>query len=275
MTMPRRILPTIVAGLLLATGVRPAAAAPLGLLAGAADLRQQVKEPVFAWVFTLVEADSLGAWDAADLQAFSAGWEQPSDFPLERLVSFRREELPEARRIVREGLVCDRLVTITLDTPRLDMPMPYSILGYHPGTLSFGSPVVVREWRVGDREVTVRESGGSRRALVRGLVVFEVVDGWTILDVDGWLDSLLGRNLDDAATVGFAVTRGEGRIFGVGNSVGREGRFIYGELDFREGTVAPHGRPLARAVAGLVRRWSDPPAERRASVWAPYDAASE
>jgi hypothetical protein len=265
----------LAAVLLLLGSAAPTRAAPLGLILDAADLRAQVKEPVFAWVFALVDADSLGAWGSADLQAFSAAWEQPSDFPVERLVSFRREALPEPQRIVRSGLVCDRLVTITLDAPRLDMPMPYSILGYHPGTLSFGSPVVVREWRVGEREVTVRDGGGSRRATVRGLIVFELIEGWTVLDVDGWLDSLLGRNLDDAATVGFAVTRGEGRILGVGNSVGREGRFIYGELDFREGTVAPHGRPLARAVAGLVRRWSDPPATRRSAVWDGYDAATE
>ena len=273
--MPQGALTRLAAALLLLGSAASVCAAPWGLILDTADLRAQVKEPVFAWVFSLVDADSLGVWSTADLQAFSAGWEQPSDFPLERFVSFRREALPEPQRIVRAGLVCDRLVTITLDAPRLDMPMPYSILGYHPGTLSFGSPVVVREWRVGEREVTVRDRGGSRRATVQGLVVFEVIEGWTVLDVDGWLDSLLGRNLDDAATVGFAVTRGEGRILGVGNSVGREGRFIYGELDFQEGTVAPHGRPLARAVAGLVRRWSDPPSDRRTAAWAGYEATSE
>jgi hypothetical protein len=172
-------------------------------------------------------------------------------------------------------VTCERRITISLDMPRLDMPMPYSILGYHPGTLSFGSPVVVREWRLGERQVTVREEDGSRRATLQGLVVFEIVSGWTVLDVDGWLDTLLGRKLDDAATVGFAAARGDERIIGVGNSIGREGRFIFGELDFREGTVAPHGQPLARAVAGIVRRISDPPSDRRTAVWTGYDAGSE
>ncbi len=259
---------------LLLSGPRAGAAdAHLGLVPGEDYLRTQVVEPVFAWVFQLVEADSLGAWTAADVQAFADGWEHPSDFPLERLAGFRREVLPDSLRMVREGLTCDRLVVIELDEPRLDMPMPYSILGYHPGTLSFGSPVIVREWRVGRREVAVRGKEGTRPGTLEGLVIFEIVGGWTVLDVDGWLDSLLGGKLDDAATVGFGVARGAGRLLAVGNSVGREGRFIFGELDLRENTVAPHGRPLARAMAGLVRRWSDPDPERRTEAWTGYDAS--
>jgi len=272
--MPHRF-PSLLVTVLAVACCGSVPAAPLGLVGADVDLQDQVQEPVFAWVFSLVEADSCGTWGASDLLAFSERWGRPSDFPLERLVSFRREVLPDSARSERAGLVCDRLVTITLDVPRLDMPMPYSILGYHPGTLSFGSPVVVREWRVGERDVTVREGGDTRRATVHGLVVFEIVTGWTVLDVDGWLDTLLGRKLDDAATAGFAAARGEGRILGVGNSVGREGRFIFGELDFREGTVAPHGRPLARALAALVRRWSDPPAADRTVVWTGYNALTE
>jgi hypothetical protein len=263
--------------LLLAAALIPAAAgaAPWGLVPGEAFLRAQVKEPVFAWVFSLVEADSLGTWTAADVQAFAEGWDQPSDFPLDKLVCVRREALPDSARAVREGLVCDRRVVIELAAPRLEMPMPYAILGYHPGTLSFGSPLVAREWRAGARTVDVRSGDGTRRGEVQGLVVFEIVAGWTVLDVDGWLDSLLGRKLDDSATVGLAVARGGGRLLGVGNSIGREGRVIFGEMDFRLGTIAPHGRPLARALAGLARRWSDPAPDRRPAVWAGYDAVPE
>ncbi|MBE0565082.1 MAG: hypothetical protein IH621_03930 [Krumholzibacteria bacterium] len=267
------LLPLVAVSVL--AGAATAAADPLGLVPGEAYLRAQVKEPVFAWVLALVEADSLGTWAADDVQAFAAGWDHPSVFPLAKLVSLRREALPDSARIEREGLVCDRRVVIELDAPRLDMPMPYSILGYRPGKLSFGSPLVAQEWRVGEREVLVRGRQEARRARVEGLVVFAIVSGWTVLDVDGWLDSLLGDKLDDSATVGFAAARGEGRLLGVANSIGRDGRFIFGEMDFRAGTIAPHGRPLARAMAGLVRRWSDPPPDRRPAVWAGYDTPPE
>lgn len=271
--MAGRIIPLIVSFALGAFATAPAAE-PLGLVPSDAFLRSQVKEPVFAWAFALVEADSLGSWDAADLQAFSDGWTNPSDFPLEHLASFRRQALPDSAQVEREGLVCTRQVVIEFTTPRLDMPMPYSILGYHPGTLSFGGPIVVREWRVGARDVAVRGEDGTRRTTVHGLVVFEIISDWLILDVDDWLDKLLGNKLDDAANMGFAAARGDGRLLGLANSLGRDGHFVFGEMDFREGTVAPHGRPLARALIGLVRRWSDPAPDQRTAVWALYDAAS-
>ncbi len=271
--MTARITPLIVCFALFGA-MTAAAAEPLGLVPSDDFLRSQVKEPVFAWAFSLVEADSLGSWDAADLQAFSAGWTNPSDFPLEVLASFRREVLPDSAQVEREGLVCNRRVVIEFTNPRLDMAMPYSILGYHPGTLSFGGPIVVREWRVGARDVVVRGEDGTRRATVHGLVVFEIVADWLILDVDDWLDKLLGNKLDDAVNVGFAAARGDGRLLGLGNSIGRDGHFIFGEMDFREGTIAPHGRPLALALIGLVRRWSDPAPDQRTAAWALYDGAA-
>ena len=88
--MAGRIVLLIVLFALGAAAAAPAAE-PLGLVPSDAFLRSQVKEPVFAWAFALVEADSLGRWDAADLGAFCDAWTNPSDFPLERLASFRRE----------------------------------------------------------------------------------------------------------------------------------------------------------------------------------------
>jgi len=262
----------LAATVLVAASPAPAVTSPLGLVPGETWLHAQVVEPVFAWVCTLVEADSLGAWTAADVEAFADGWGRPSDFPLAKLVSFRREALPEADRPRLGGLVCDRRIVIELDAPRLDMPMPYSILGYHPGTLSFGSPVVVDEWRLGRREVTVRDQGGARPGILEGVVIFSIEGGWTILDVDGWLDTLLGETIDDASTLGFGLARGEGRLLAVSTSVGREGRYIFGELDLRTNEVAAHGEPLAKGMAGLVRRWSRTEPGRRDAAWQPYES---
>ncbi|MCP4573115.1 MAG: hypothetical protein GY838_12230 [bacterium] len=248
-----------------------AGAAPLGLVTDEAALRREVAEPVFAFVFRLVEADSLGQWTGEDLQGFADTWTRPSDFPLELLASFRREAVPPTEQVASGGYICDRRIILTLTTERLDMPMPYSVLGYHPGTLGFGSPLVIREWRLGERQLRVRTGDGSRKETVRGLTVFQVVDGWTVLDVDAWLDKLLGKQLDDAAVLGFAACRARGRILGVGVNTGRKGRFIYGELDFEHSTVATHGRPLARALASHTRRWTTPDDGDRAGAWRGYD----
>lgn len=249
----------------------PAADAPYGLVAREDSLRAQVAEPVFAFVFRLVEADSLGTWTRSDLEDFVAGWERPSDFPVAHLVTLERSPLPEGATIRRRGQVCDRRIVITIDTDRLDMPMPYSILGYHPGTLSFGGPLVIREWRLGDRKVRVRTGGASRQEAVRGLTIFQLTAGWAVLDADAWLDRLLGARLDDAAILGFVAARVRERLVGVGVSAGRDGRFIYGELDFRRGTVAAHGRPLARGLAGHTRTWTTPDGGDRRAAWRGYD----
>lgn len=259
----------LVTALLLAATV--AAADPYGLVIDEETLRRQVGEPVFAFVFGLVEADSLGAWTGNDFTDFAAVWEQPSVFPLELLASFTREALPPDEQITRGGFVCDRRIVVTLTSDRLDMPMPYSILGYHPGTLGFGSPLVIREWRLGQRRLRVRNGENSRAETVHGLTVFQVTGGWTVLDVDNWLDKLLGENLDDSAVLGFTACQARGRLVGVGTSAGRGGRFIYGELDFAQGTVAAHGRPLARALAGQTRRWTTPDDGDRAGAWRGYD----
>jgi hypothetical protein len=251
-----------------------AGAEPYGLVTSDDFLRVQVVEPVFALVFGLVEADSLGVWTRADVEAFAADWARPSVFPLEHLVSVRREALPPDRQVRRRGLVSDRIIIIELTVPRLDMPMPYNVLGYHPGTLSFGSPMVIREWRLGEQVLHVRADEGTRRTTVEGLTVFQVTDGWAVLDVDAWLDRLLGKQLDDSVTLSFAAARTEGRILGVGSSVGREGRTIYGELDFRRGSVVTHGRPLAKALAAAARPFAVPDSGERLDAWGGYLAAT-
>lgn len=253
----------------------PAAADDYGLTPDHDFLRAQVREPVFAMIFAMVQADSLGTWSRADVEAFSADWGRPSDFPLDRLVSIERRVAPPAHRARRRDRVCDRLITVTLTEPRLDMPMPYSILGYHPGGLSFGSPLMIREWRLGDVSIHVRAKDGSRREDLAGFTVFQIVEGWAVLDVDGWLDNLLGRNLDDSATLAFSTGRAGGRILGVGSSVGRDGRSIYGELDFRRGTVVTHGRPMARAMSSAARPYTLPDEGDRNAAWDAYDGDQE
>jgi hypothetical protein len=89
-----------------------------------------------------------------------------------------------------------------------------------------------------------------------------------LLDADGLLDALLGKALDDAWIVGFVLGREEGRLIGLGVSLGREGRHIYGEFDFTRDKVLPNGRPLASALSRASRRWLDPDTGHLPEPWA-------
>jgi len=243
-----------------------------GLAANTELLRQQVRDPLFAFVFTMTERDSLGAWTADDLAAFAAEWGEESVFPLaEHLAGLRREALPADEVHGRRGVRCRRRWVIDLEPAGFEMPMPYSILGYHPGKLSFRSPLVLNEWPVGARSIDITVEGATRRYHVTGLTVYQIDSGWIILDVDAWLDALLGSGADDAVMQGFTVGWVDGELVGVGSSSGRKGRRIYGELDFREGTVESHGRPVARGLSSEGRRWLPNRVNSPREIWDRYD----
>lgn len=235
-------------------------------------LREQVRDPLFAFVFTMVEHDSLGHWTADDLLTFAEAWGEPSAFPLaEHLESLSREPLPGGEVLTHEGVHCHRRWTVRLRPARLDIPMPYSILGYRPGKLSFETPLVLHEWPLGARALDISAEDATRRYQVEALTVFQIVNGWIILDVDAWLDALLGKAADDALMQGFVVGWVDGELVGVGNSAGRRGRRILGELDFRSGEVKAHGRPAARGLSAEARTWTGGSGEAVRALWLRYD----
>lgn len=250
--------------------VRPLADG-FGLADDAERLAMQVRDPLFAFVFTMVERDSLGTWTAADLLAFARAWGEESAFPVDQhLVSLTREPIAD-RVLTQRGARCHRRWVVRLEPARLEIPMPYSILGYHPGQLSFDTPIVLNEWRLGPRSIHVSVDDQTRRYQADALTVFQIAGGWILLDVDGWIDTLLGRAADDAVMQGFSVAWVDGQLVGVGSSSGRNGRRLLGELDFRSGEVATHGRPVARGLSRygrqyLPRRDLDP-----RDVWRRYD----
>jgi hypothetical protein len=218
-------------------------------------LREQVKEPLFAFVLSMIAADSVGTWTAADLEAFAAAWGGTTDFPLGRLVSISREVVPPEQRKRHEGVEARRRLVITMQEDRFEFPMPYSILGYHPGTVVVKSPLVFDEWAIGPRTIEVRVDGAKRQYAVDALTVFQITGGANYLDLDAWLDNLLGDVVDDSWTLAFVAGWEDDRLVGIAVSTGRKGRRIFGELDFRTGEVRIHDRPVVRGLAAHVREW--------------------
>jgi hypothetical protein len=137
-------------------------------------------------------------------------------------------------------------MTLTED---LERSMPYSILGYHPGTLRLSRHLLLTEVRAG----TLAYADGADPHLMRDVIMFRLDQGYLVLDVDGLVDRLLGKSLDDSGTVGFVLAREEGRLLGLAVSRGRNGRRIYGEFDFRRDKVLPNGRPAARGLSATCR----------------------
>ncbi len=225
-----------------------------------------IVEPFFAFVLGLAEADSLGAWRGADVAAFAASRGGASRLPVDRLVALQRrrpapgsEERHPGSRVLAEWV-------IDFDGP-LAFPLPYSILGYHPGSLRLSRSLQLAELAPVDLTVSWQEKRRPQQRALDGVRVFAVEQGHLLLDVDGMVDRLLGDLLDDSWTVGFVTAREAGIRLGLGLMLGRDRRPIYGEFDFARDRVEAHGRPLAGALAASVRRWLDPAGGRLPEPW--------
>jgi len=214
----------------------------------------EIREPFFAFLLGMVQSDSLGTWTGAELQALAQDMDRPSRFPLQEFVSLSRSR-PDSAGAVRYADARVQAVWHIVLREALDRPMPYSILGYHPGSLRIAGDIVLSELAAVDMNLSFTADDEPVHRTVTGVRVFAIERGYVVLDADGWLDALLGAALDDSWTFGFVVGREEGRLLGLGVSVGREGRPIYGEFDFANDKVLVHGRPLLSALSRATRAW--------------------
>ena len=214
----------------------------------------EIREPFFAFLLGMAAADSLGHWSGEDLRAHALSLGAESRFPLDEVVTLSRSRVDQAGRDRYEGAQVQAVWRIVL-TEAQDRPMPYSMLGYHPGSLRIGGEMVLSEFAPVDMSLRFTVDDEPRRETVTDVRVFAMEKGYILLDADGWLDALLGSALDDAWTLGFVIGREQGRLMGLGVSLGRDGRQIYGEFDFATDEILTHGRPLVNALSQTSRSW--------------------
>lgn len=234
--------------------------------AAVAAVTDSIAEPFFAFVIGRAEADSLGAWSGSDLAAYAAALGRTSRLPVERLVSLERRRPAPGTEGRHAGARVLAEWVITFDAP-LGFPLPYSILGYHPGSLRLSRTLRLAELAPVDLTVSWTHKRRQERRPLAAVRVFACEGGFLLLDADGLVDRLLGDLLDDSWTVGFVTARDGGARLGLGLMLGRDGRPIYGEFDFARDRIEAHGRPLAGALASVARRWLDPAAGLLPRPW--------
>ncbi len=226
----------------------------------------EIREPFFEFLIGMAERDSVGLWSGEELRAHAAASGRRSRFPLEEVVSLTRAH-PDLRTAGKyEGATVRAVWTLVLNGKQ-DRPMPYSILGYHPGSLRIGGVLVLSELGSADLEITYEEGGEWITGLLTEVRIFPLEQGYVVLDADGFLDALLGASLDDAWTLGFVVGRESGKLIGLGVSLGRKGRRIFGEFDFSQDKVLAHGRPPMAALSRASRRWLNVDAGNLPEPW--------
>lgn len=231
-----------------------------------AAVTDTIVEPFFAFVIGMAEADSVGAWRGDDIAAFAKARGRDSRLPVGRMTSLERRRPAAEGRQRYPGAEVRAEWVITFDTP-LDFPLPYSIVGYHPGSLRVSRELKLAELAPRDLTLSWRAKKETVQHQVGDVRVFAFEGGYLLLDADAVVDRLLGDLLDDAWTVGFVTARDGDRHLGLSVMYGRDLRSLYGEFDFASDSIEPNGRPLASALAAAARRWLDPGLGLQPAPW--------
>jgi hypothetical protein len=188
---------------------------------------EDVRDSFLALLVSLVEADVFDSLSHDDIRDGVHVFGRPTRVPVRSIVGIVR----------RPSLKPFDQSEITLHfRDELHESVPYSILGYHPGSLRASMRVTVREWRLGNQLIR----WGPRRSDVIRLTdvrLFGVTRGWVMMDMDAWIDKLLGSWIDDMRLVGFALYRWNGVWHGMAFGFDPEGHGRSGNLDFRTDRV--------------------------------------
>ena len=219
----------------------PSRDAPCGMPAQL-PLAVQVKDPVWALLIGMSESNLCGVLTRTRLELEVKKSGRPTQIPMPYLHALRRQ--PSAA-----GLRADVSLMFTED---LNLPVPYEILGYHPGRMRMTGDLRFKEWKLGRVEVPNPEGSPTVLEDVR---VWGLDKGRVQMDVDGWLDAMLGPKLDDMDLEGFALCRMNGERMGFALGFGPKGSGRSGAFNFREDKILfPSPSEVKRSGAYLRAR---------------------
>ncbi len=181
----------------------------------------EVKDRFYSYLIGLVQADTCGVLHANDLERVLDGYRGKTSIPFDVIRDIRRGCTQNSN---------PREVSITFNDI-LKTPVPYSILGYHPGSVTASSTVRFLEWDIPFKSLRWR-----RREVVdiTNIHVFGISEGWAIVDIDTWFDKLMGGLLDDTRLVVMALFKYKGDWHGLAagydpSGAGRSGIFNFNQ----------------------------------------------
>jgi hypothetical protein len=241
-------------------------AAGAGSASAPLPLAPDVRDPVFAMLVAYVRADRFGLVTRDAVAQTLDGRGLRSRLPWQL-----------AEELARTPGASDASATVTLRfSGPVDTLIPYHILWYHPGRIRASAACRFREWRLA--ELPFETPPDSRKGAPSPLVdlrLFALDEGELFVDIDGWLDALLGDALDDTWITGLAVARYRQREYGFAVGHNREGKSRIGVFDLSADSVVfplPSDlRAANRAVRSeYERRVGKTPATPRAVTGAPY-----
>jgi len=217
-----------------------------------------VRDPVFALLVGYVRGDHFGVVTRDEVQHVLTERKRESRLPWQSARDFARVPDPSGPSAAQ--------LTLRFEGP-VNVPIPYSILWYHPGRIRASATCRLREWRLATLSLeTPNDWRGPPPPPLTDVHLFALDEGELLVDIDGWLDALLGSALDDTLLSGLAIARFQNREYGFGVGHNRKGESRFGVFDLTADEVVfpipPELRAANRAVRRELERLANPPAAR-------------
>jgi hypothetical protein len=210
----------------------------------AACVAEDVNDSGFAFLIGTLDCEIFGEFDHGFVDSLTEA-HGGTKLPFEHLRVIRRSPGSDG---------ADATVEVRFQEA-LDLPIPYSILGYNPGSLRATPALTLLEWRLGDQVFQIPGEDGKddRELSVQDARLFGVVEGSFEFDIDGWLDRLMGGKLDDIGITGFLTFRRAGHAIGLGFGYTPKGAGRTGVFDLtRDEAIFPADREYL-ALGRLMR----------------------
>jgi hypothetical protein len=183
-----------------------------------------VKDRFYSYLIGLIQADTCGVLLASDLERVLNDYRGKTSIPFETIKDIRRE---------CTGGDAAREVSVAFKQG-LEAPVPYSILGYHPGSVT-ASPTV----RFLEYDIPAKSLRWSRNESIEltEIYIFAICEGWAVVDIDAWLDKILGGLLDDTRLVVMALFKYKGAWHGLAAGYDPAGEGRSGIFNFNENKI--------------------------------------
>lgn len=221
-------------------GLRPDS----GLSSPAIDVppAPDVTDPVLAYLVSMLEADVYDTFTSAEIGRGSRMRQGKSLIPLGCF-----------RWIGRGASASHSYVVTTIElTNEQVIPAPYSLLGYHPGSVIVPERVVLLEWQIGD--LTIRERRRKKLVKIKDCYLWAVESGAVSVDIDAWVDALLGGSVDDITVRSLALFRLDGCPYAMAMGFNRNGKGRSGALDLKKNELVFPTPWQLKAAGKFLRR---------------------
>jgi hypothetical protein len=216
-----------------------------------------VNDPVFSILTRLVTSGTYGTVTQERLQREVARMGGKSRLPYESVVSITRMPVEPGKTA---------LIRLEFKKP-IHLPIPYSILGYHPGSFNASQHCLFREWEIGKIQLAEGELKDGRTVIhtidLEDVHLFASVEGDVNVDIDAWIDALLGDLIDDTDITALMLCRWQGEWYGVAMGYGHDKSGRSGILSLRQDKILMPPPDGLRGVGRQMRA----KAEYLGKVW--------